>query len=97
METLSTKVPPWMMEKVEEYAEEIGESRSTATRELVQKGIEGNQKRATVPAWYIAALLGWVFVAGAFMEVGTTLGLAGGVLVILSALEGRLSLLDRLT
>ena len=95
METLSTKVPPWMMEKVEEYAEEIRESRSTATRELIQKGIEGRQEQSTVPPWYLAALLGWMFVAGAFLEVGPALGAAGAVLVVLSVLEGYLNVLRR--
>ena len=82
-----------MMEKVEEYAEKIGESRSTATRELIQKGIE--QEQPTVPPWYLAALLGWMFVAGAFLEVGPALGAAGAVLVVLSILEGYLNILRR--
>jgi len=40
MKTLSTRVEPSTKEQVEEYAEETGETQSTATRELLRAGIE---------------------------------------------------------
>lgn len=86
-----------MMEKIEEYADQIDESRSTATRQLIYDGLEHKESRRTVPAWMVAALLGWMFVAAAFLDVSTPIGLVGAGLVVLSTLEGRLGLLHQLT
>jgi hypothetical protein len=71
------------------------ESRSQAVKSLIRDGLKYREPGGSVEPWYVAALLGWLFVAGAFMEVGTTLGLAGAGLVILSVLEGWLGLLHR--
>jgi hypothetical protein len=85
-----------MKEKVEEYAEQLDETQSTATRELIRAGIEQEEAAGTVPVWYVISLIGWMFVAGAFLDVSAPLGLAGAALVVLSGLEERVGLLDRL-
>ena len=44
MDTLSTKVQPATMEEIEEYGEEIGETRSAATRELIHRGLRAERE-----------------------------------------------------
>ncbi|MFW6313904.1 MAG: hypothetical protein ACOC2N_08470 [Spirochaetota bacterium] len=44
MDTLSPKVQPATMEEIEEYADEIGETRSAATRELIHRGLRAERE-----------------------------------------------------
>lgn len=44
MDTLSTKVQPATMEDIEEYADQIGETRSAATRELIHRGLRAERE-----------------------------------------------------
>ena len=98
METLSTKVPPSMKKRIEQYAESIGETRSTAIRELLQTGLDADDDTTdTAPPWYIAQLLGWVLFAAAFVDVPQQIGYLGAAIVLATILDHRLSLTDRLT
>ena len=72
------------------------ESRSQAVKSLIRDGLKHREPGGSVEYWYIVALLGWMMFAGAFVEVSATVGAIGGALVIASALEARLGLLDRL-
>lgn len=97
METLSTKVPPSMKDRIEDYAETIGETRSTAIRELLGAGLDAETGATdTAPPWYIAQLLGWVLFAAAFVDVPQFLGIAGAGLVVATVAGQRLHLTDRL-
>lgn len=91
METLSTKVPPSMKDRIEEYAEEIEETRSTAIRELLKAGLEseGSDQSARYPPVFLITLLGWVMFAGAFFDAQPIVGYAGAALVLVTVLEQR--------
>ena len=97
METLSTKVPPSLKEKIEDYAEEIGETRSTAVRELLQEGLEAETKDTNAPSWFLAQLLGWVMFSGAFFDADPIVGYAGAAVVLLTIFEQRFGIIDQHT
>lgn len=44
METLSVKVPSEMEEQIEEYADQMDETRSVATRSLIQHGLDETER-----------------------------------------------------
>jgi hypothetical protein len=97
---ISAEVPDELADQVDATREgeppDYDESRSQAVKSLIRDGLKYREPGGSVGPWYVVGLLGWLFVAGAFVEVGTTLGLVGMALVIASALEGYLGLLDRL-
>lgn len=97
METLSTKVPPSMKERIEDYAEEIGETRSTAIRELLQEGLDTEATDTTAPPWFLVQLLGWVMFSGAFFDAQPIVGYAGAALVLATILDQRFGLTDQYT
>jgi hypothetical protein len=94
METLSTKVPPALKEQIEEYAEEIDETQSTATRELLRTGIEAEQGTADVPLVFLGQLLGWVMFAGAFFDADPVVGYVGAGVVLVTILAPRLGYME---
>jgi hypothetical protein len=94
METLSTKVPPSIKQQVEEYAEEIDETQSTAARELLQAGLESEQGTTDIPLLFLAQLLGWVMFAGAFFEADPIVGYVGAGIVLVTILAPRFGYLE---
>ena len=90
MDTVSTKVPPSMKEQIEEYAEEIEETRSTATRELIRAGLESEESGPGMAGpRFITYLLGWILIAGAFASFDAILGYVGIALVLGNILDHR--------
>lgn len=86
-----------MKDRIEDYAESIDQTRSTAIRELLQTGLDAEESEpATAPPWYIVQLLGWVLFAAAFVDVPQYLGIAGAGLVVATVAGQRLHLTDRL-
>lgn len=87
METLSTKVPPSMKERIEDHAERIGETRSTAIRELLQTGLddaETSYQPHHLAALFGAFMLGSVAIPASssmavYMAIAGLLLLAGGL------------------
>jgi hypothetical protein len=87
METVSSKVPSSDKEQIEEYAEEIGESRSVAIRELIRAGLDA--KRPSLPLHLYIAWMGSLCLAtfltpstgsiAAFIAVLGLLGFIGGL------------------
>lgn len=97
---ISAEVSDEMAKEVEAARDgeppDYDESRSQAVKSLIRDGLKYREPGGSVETWYVVALLGWMFVAAAFIDVSTSVGLVGAGLVVLSALEGRLGLLDRL-
>lgn len=86
MKTLSTKVSPQLLERVEEHAEEIGESKSVATRELLQAGLREKEAEGRVPFAWVLIFWGAVLFTAAFIDASANVGITGGVLVGLTIL-----------
>lgn len=79
-----------MKEQIEEYAEEIEETRSTAIRELIRTGLDAEDTDPSMAGpRFITYLLGWVLVAGAFLTVDQFLGYIGIALVLGNILDHR--------
>ena len=83
MQVLSVKVPEPIMERIEQHADEMNESRSVAARDLIRTGLDAkDQNGITVPL--PVALMWWgslAVTAGAVREIEpvpavTILGLA---------------------
>jgi len=71
MDTLSTKVQPATMEDIEEYAEEIGETRSAATRELIHRGLRAEREDSDDTENRINNAGTGLLIMGVFLLVGT--------------------------
>ena len=71
MDTLSTKVQPATMEEIDEYAEEIGESRSHATRELIHRGLRSEREDTNDTETRINTATTGFLLVGLFLLVGT--------------------------
>jgi hypothetical protein len=87
METLSTKVPGRLKAEVEQYAERIGESRSVAARELLQDGLDAQER--TVPIHLLVSWWGSLLIATLFTPSSASLGrllLVFGVLMFVGGL-----------
>ena len=106
MDTLSTKVQPATMEEIEEYGEEIGETRSAATRELIHRGLRAEREDRnntenrinTVTTGLL--IVGVVLLLGSGEVTGSIFGLELGVIGLgLTALAIILTIIgeDRLT
>lgn len=89
METVAAKLPPDLVEQVEEYREEHGLNKSQAIRRLVEDGLEQeDQSREiilTKPA--AVALIGWFLVAVDWVTVtpGQPVGWLGVALLATAA------------
>jgi hypothetical protein len=83
-----------MKEEIEDYAEEIEETRSTATRELIQTGLDSKDAEpSTTSPRFITYLLGWILIAGAFVTFDQFLGYLGIVLVLANILDQRFQII----
>ncbi|MFC7078292.1 hypothetical protein [Haloarcula halophila] len=84
METLSTKVPPSMKEEIEEYADEIEETRSTAMRELLRAGLDAEEsRRSPNPILFGATTAGIVIAALSVAgNVDAVVGVVGAMLAL---------------
>lgn len=85
METVSAKVPDDVQEKIEDYREGRGLTRSHAIRRLINAGYEAEQRGDGIHLNYPAAvmLLGWWLVSIAFVEAQTdAIGPLGIALIV---------------
>jgi len=97
METLSTKVPPSMKDRIEDHAERIGETRSTAIRELLQTALDDEE--ASYKLHHLVAIIGSLMLGSVVTPTSPSLALYVGVLGLLlftagiawPAIEPRLS------
>jgi len=81
MQTLSTKVPAELMDRVDSYAEEIGETRSVAVRHLLRAGLDAETEPARVPIVWLPIYLGSIAFTAAFVDTTPDVGLAGAAVV----------------
>jgi hypothetical protein len=82
-ETISSKMPTELIERIEE-AQEEGESRSATVRRLVRDGIEaqGSPDGYTITRPTAISLIGWFVIFPAFGNVDQSIGYLGIALVI---------------
>jgi len=71
MKTLSTKVQPATLEEIEEYADEIEESRSAATRDLIHRGLRAEREEQNHTENRISTVTTGLLLVGLFLLVGT--------------------------
>lgn len=71
--------------EAEGYAQET----EYTAEELLRAGLESKRESESVPLSMILLMLGWILVAGAFMQVGATVGYLGVALILGTILEKR--------
>ena len=86
METVSSKVPSTDKEEIEEYAEEIGESRSVAIRELLRAGLDSRDQ--SLPLNLYVAWVGSLFLATNLTPASDSIALYITVLGLVAFLGG---------
>jgi hypothetical protein len=89
---ISSNVSEEVKEQVEKHREGEGdekESRSAAVNRLVRAGLDAEESPDGVVLTYpaLVSMVGWIFVAGAFMDVSTTVGYAGLAVVAFGLLH----------
>lgn len=104
METLSIRVPTHLMERIEDYGDELGETRSLAARELITTGLDvetGTQEASlsyrTALAWVGTLLIATQIELGAQGFTGDQIALAGAALVLAAALSVHERIREKLT
>lgn len=88
METVSSKVPPDLKERIETYQEEHGLNRSQAVRRLIEEGIDSHENPHTITLPTMLVWVGSVLLATAYITVesgpvgplGAAMALGGFVL-----------------
>jgi hypothetical protein len=85
VKTLSTKVPTELLDRIDSYADDIGETRSLAARRLLRAGLDAETEPATVPVSWVAIYLGSIFGAAAFADAAPEVG-AGGLAIAVTGL-----------
>jgi hypothetical protein len=71
--------------EAEGYARETDHT----TEELLRAGLESKRGDESVPLLVVVQMLGWVLLAGAFVDTGPVLGYIGVALVLGTVLEQR--------
>lgn len=104
METLSIRVPTHLMERIEDYGDELGETRSLAARELITTGLDvetGTQEASlnyrTALVWVGSLLIATQIELGAQGLTGEQISLAGTALVLAAFLSGHERIREKLT
>lgn len=72
-----------MLERIDEHAEDIGETRSVAARKLLADGLDADERpgfQMTLPAYF--AMMGLMMVSAAYFEAEPITGHAGLAIVL---------------
>ena len=99
METVAAKLPPDLIEQIEDYREEHGLNRSQAIRRLVEDGLDHEEQPQGIVVTKPAALslIGWFLITMDWITVapGQPVGWIGVALIVAtfaySFLQNRLS------
>lgn len=86
METVSSKVPLPMVSEIDDFAEEIGESRSVAVRHLLRDGLDSQGE--SMPMYQVVAWLGSLLLASLLTPASASMASLLGVLGLLLFLGG---------
>lgn len=70
--TVSAKADAKLRERIKEYEEEYGLSKSDAVRELIREGLDKQEEEKKIPPSAMLTAAG-IFLAGVGVEPGTTL------------------------